>query len=485
MNFKQTAQADFNDAANVVIAFVGKEDAALSPLPKDLAAQVRTWREQQWISTKDGTVTPLLRPEGAQIMLVGTGDSLSLSENQLKKVAAALAQVVKQSRRTSVTVLLSGLKVKDRTQDWLAAHLVEWTLTSTYSYDTTKSEKNPEYTTEHFLLAAEGELAASIRHGKAVAHGVNVARELGNLPPNICTPTYLAEQAQSLADHYEQVQTDILEEAEMEKMGMGAFMAVSKGSDQPGKMIIMHYKGAGDDVKPHVLVGKGLTFDTGGISLKPAQNMDEMKYDMCGAASVFGTISTLAELQPKINVVAIVAAAENMPSARATRPGDVVTSLSGKTVEILNTDAEGRLVLCDALTYAERFEPQSVVNMATLTGAIVIGLGHHPIGLYSNDDSLQQDLVAAGQQAWDRAWPMPLWDDYREEMESPYADLRNIGQGRAGGSITAAIYLSEFTRNYKWAHLDIAGAAWTSAKTGATGRPVGLLTEYLLGKTAA
>lgn len=482
MHFKQTAQADFNDSNSVIVGFIGKDQDALSPLPEALQSQINTWRDEQWISTKPGVVTPLLQPSGAQIMLIGTGDSLHVSENTLRKLATAVAQVLKQSRKTNLAVVLENLHISGRNDAWAVQKLVEWTLTGTYTYDTTKSEKNQDYTTEQLLLVTETDLGEAISQGKAVAHGVNVARELGNLPPNICTPTYLAEQAQQLADHYDRIRTDILEEAEIEAMGMGAFMSVSKGSDQPGKFIIMHYKGAGDDVKPHVLVGKGLTFDTGGISLKPAPNMDEMKYDMCGAASVFGTITTLGELNPNINVVAIVVAAENMPSARATRPGDVITTLSGKTVEILNTDAEGRMVLCDALTYAERFEPQSVVDMATLTGAIVIGLGHHPIGLYSNNQALQAELSEAGQRAWDRAWPMPLWDDYREELESPYADLRHIGQGRAGGSITAATYLAEFAQNYNWAHLDIAGAAWTSAKEGATGRPVGLLTEYLLAK---
>ncbi|MEX0584161.1 MAG: M17 family peptidase N-terminal domain-containing protein [Natronospirillum sp.] len=365
MQFKQTAQADFTDENSVIVGFIGKEQDALSTLPETLTTQVNAWREDQWVSTKVGSVTPVLQATGAQVMLIGTGETLRTSENDLKKVATAIAQILKQSRKTDLSLLLTGLHVPGRNDAWTVQKLVEWTLTGSYSYDTTKSEKNPDYTTEQLRLVTETDLGNAISHGKAIAHGVNVARELGNLPPNVCTPTYLAEQAQQLADRYNSISTDILEEAEIEAMGMGAFMSVSRGSDQPGKFIIMHYRGAGDGVKPHVLVGKGLTFDTGGISIKPAPGMDEMKYDMCGAASVFGTITTMAELQPNINVVAIVVAAENMPSARATRPGDVITTLSGKTVEILNTDAEGRMVLCDALTYAERFEPQSVVYMAT------------------------------------------------------------------------------------------------------------------------
>ncbi|WLD59197.1 leucyl aminopeptidase [Salinispirillum sp. LH 10-3-1] len=482
MQFKLSAAADFAASDNLIIGFIGKEDNAVSELPDALSGPIAQWRTAQLISTKLGDVTPLLQADGAQVLLIGTGDSLSVSENQLKKVSAAIAQAMTKSKASALSVLLNGLHVSGRSAEWTVQKLVEWTLTGAYRYDTTKSEKNAEFATTQFRLITDTDAQDAIELGKALAHGVNVARELGNLPPNVCTPTYLAEQAQQLADRYDNIQTDIIEEAEMEAMGMGAFMAVSKGSDEPGKLIVMHYHGAGSDDQPHVLVGKGLTFDTGGISIKPSAGMDEMKYDMCGAASVFGTMSTLAELQPKINVVAIVAAAENMPSARATRPGDVVTSMSGKTIEILNTDAEGRLVLCDALTYAERFNPASVIDIATLTGAVVVGLGHHPMAVYSNDDNMQAEILEAGKSIWDRAWPMPLWDDYRDELDSPYADLRNIGQGRAGGSITAATYLAEFTKHYTWSHLDIAGAAWTTAKEGATGRPVGLLTQYLLNK---
>ncbi|MFC3853512.1 leucyl aminopeptidase [Salinispirillum marinum] len=485
MQFKLSSAADFSANTSLIIGFVGQEDNALSAFPDQLTTRINAWRKQQLISTKVGEQTPLLQSEGAQVLLIGTGDSLHISENQLQKVATSVAQAMSKTQSTQLNVLSQRLQVQGRTQDWTIQKLVEWTLTGAYRYDTTKSEKNPQFNVQQFNLVADADLEPAITRGKALAHGVNVARELGNLPPNVCTPTYLAEQALELADRYHHIHTDIVEEAEMEAMGMGAFMAVSKGSDEPGKLIVMHYRGAGDDVAPHILVGKGLTFDTGGISIKPAAGMDEMKYDMCGAASVFGTLSTLAELQPKINVIGIVASAENMPSGRATRPGDVVTSMSGKTIEILNTDAEGRLVLCDALTYAERFKPESVIDIATLTGAVVVGLGHHPMAVYSNDDQMQAEVLAAGKSIWDRAWPMPLWDDYREELDSPYADLRNIGQGRAGGSITAATYLAEFTKNYTWSHLDIAGAAWTTAKAGATGRPVGLLTQYLLNKAEA
>lgn len=282
--------------------------------------------------------------------------------------------------------------------------------------------------------------------------GINTARELGNLPGNICTPNYLAEQAKQLAAGCKKLTSKALGEKQMERLGMGAFLSVSKGSDQEGKLILLEYKGAAANKAPHVLVGKGVTFDTGGISLKPGANMDEMKFDMCGAASVLGTFKALVELDAKVNVVGIIAAAENMPSGGASKPGDVVTSMSGQTIEILNTDAEGRLVLCDALTYAERYKPKSVVDIATLTGACVVALGNHAAGLYSNTQSVADALLKAGEETHDRAWQMPLWDDYQRQLDSNFADMGNIG-GMPGGSITAACFLSRYTKKYPWAHL--------------------------------
>jgi leucyl aminopeptidase len=309
---------------------------------------------------------------------------------------------------------------------------------------------------------------------------MNTARDLGDLPGNICTPNYLANQAKALGRKHKKLSVSIVEEKKMRELGMGALLSVSAGSDQPAKLIVMEYKGAAKSKKPHVLVGKGITFDTGGISLKPGARMDEMKYDMCGAASVVGTMTTLTELNLPINVVAIIAAAENMPSGGATKPGDVVTSMSGQTIEVLNTDAEGRLVLCDALSYAERFKPQSIIDIATLTGACVVALGKHATGLYSNEDDFAAELLAAGNTVGDRAWHMPLWDDYQNQLDSNFADIGNIG-GPEGGSITAACFLSRFTKNMRWAHMDIAGTAWNSgANKGATGRPVALLTQYLI-----
>ncbi|MBL4869146.1 MAG: leucyl aminopeptidase, partial [Pseudomonadales bacterium] len=303
---------------------------------------------------------------------------------------------------------------------------------------------------------------------------------LGDTPPNVCHPTYLAKQAQQLARSYPKLSVKIVNEKELEKMGAGAFLSVSKGSDQPGKLIVMQYKGGKTGDAPHALIGKGITFDSGGISLKPGAGMDEMKYDMGGAASVLGTIKAICELNLNLNVVALIAAAENMPSGGASRPGDIVTTMSGKTVEILNTDAEGRLVLCDALTYVGQFKPASVVDIATLTGACIMALGHQTSALLSNDETLAKNLLSAGETAMDKAWQLPLWEEYQSQLDSPFADMANIG-GRPAGTITAACFLSRFAEDYQWAHLDVAGTAWVSGgmKKGATGRPVPLLTQYL------
>jgi leucyl aminopeptidase len=310
---------------------------------------------------------------------------------------------------------------------------------------------------------------------------MSLAKDLGNLPSNICTPSYLAKQAEELAREYK-LKCQVFEEKDMHKLGMGALLAVTKGSREPAKLVVLQYQGASKKDRPVVLVGKGITFDTGGISLKPSAEMDEMKYDMSGAGSVLGTIKAVAEMRLAINVVGIIPTCENMPGGNATKPGDIVTSMSGQTIEILNTDAEGRLILCDALTYAERFDPAAVVDIATLTGACVIALGHVATGLYANDDQLADELLSAGKVAWDRAWQMPLWDDYQEQIKSPFADMANIG-GRPAGSVTAACFLARYAKKYKWAHLDIAGTAWRSGKDkGSTARPVPLLTAFLIGR---
>ncbi len=323
------------------------------------------------------------------------------------------------------------------------------------------------------------DVAAGLQRGAAIAAGVTLARECGNRPGNFCTPTYLAEQAERLGKEHG-LKVQVLDRKAVEKLGMGSFLAVAQGSSEPLRFIVARYEGAPKSQAPLVLVGKGITFDTGGISIKPSAEMDEMKYDMGGAAGVLGTLRAIAEIKPKLNLIGIIPSCDNMPSGHAVKPGDVVTSLSGQTIEILNTDAEGRLILCDALTYAERFKPAVVVDIATLTGACVVALGHHRSGLFTSDDALATELLNAGDAALDPCWRMPLDEEYDEGLKSNFADMGNVGP-RAGGAITAAMFLKRFTSKYRWAHLDIAGTAWKSgAAKGGTGRPVGLLTHFVL-----
>lgn len=434
-------------------------------------------------SGKTGQVlaVPSTSKQSGKIILVGFGESKKAGINEFRKATKALTGSLKKAQDNVITLWLDDVALNDGDCEQKARFVAESFVHSRYHFDTTKSDKQKpakvtiNYITENTKAANKG-----LALGQATGEGMNLARELGNLPGNICTPKYLTKEAKKLARSSKALSTQVLSEKQMQALGMGSLLSVSAGSVEEAQLIVMQYNGTTKSTKPHVLVGKGITFDTGGISLKPGGAMDEMKFDMCGAASVFGTMLTLTKLSPKINVVAIVAAAENMPSGIATKPGDVVTSMAGKTIEVLNTDAEGRLVLCDALTYAERFKPQSVIDIATLTGACVVALGSHATGLYSNDDDFADTLLKAGKISGDKAWQMPLWDEYQKQLDSNFADIANIG-GREAGSVTAACFLSRFTEKYKWAHLDIAGTAWLQgAAKGATGRPVPLLTEYLL-----
>ncbi|MCY4177614.1 MAG: leucyl aminopeptidase [Endozoicomonadaceae bacterium] len=330
--------------------------------------------------------------------------------------------------------------------------------------------------------SGQDQLNELISRGIATGHGINVAKDLGNLPGNVCTPTYLAEEAKSLCSKNSAFSFDALGEKQLKKLNMNAFLSVAKGSVEEGKLIIIEYQGGEKTEAPYVLLGKGITFDAGGISLKPGPKMDEMKYDMCGAASVMGTMTAMAELKPAINVIGVIAAAENLPSGGASKPGDIVTSMSGRTIEILNTDAEGRLVLCDALTYIEQFKPQVVIDIATLTGACIVALGHHMSGLMSNNDKLAEELINTGKSVNDTVWRLPLGELYTKQLESNFADCANIG-GPPAGTITAGCFLAQFAETFNWAHLDIAGTAWKSGKEkSATGRPVALLVNYLLSK---
>lgn len=422
-----------------------------------------------------------------RVLLVGLGKEEELSEKRYRDAIRAAFRALNDTGAADATFFLTGIPVRNRDSAWKVSHTAIVAMESSYRFDRLKSkvDDKPPHLRKITLGITTGEASevpaaeSALQQGIAIAEGMHLAKDLGNLAPNICTPTYLAEQAAGLAKTYK-LKATILEQKDMEKLGMGALLAVARGSRQPAKLIVLEYWGRSKKEKPVVLVGKGITFDTGGISLKPAPEMDEMKYDMCGAASVLGAINAIAKMRLPLNVVGIIPTTENMPGGNATKPGDVVTSMSGQTVEILNTDAEGRLILCDALTYAERFEPDTVVDIATLTGACVIALGHVASGLLTPDDDLAEELLHASEQAADPAWRLPLWDDYQEQLKSNFADMANIG-GRAAGTITAACFLWRFTKKYRWAHLDIAGTAWKSGKEkGSTGRPVPLLTQFLI-----
>jgi len=420
-----------------------------------------------------------------RVLLVGLGKEADFGDKGYRDSLAATLRSLKGTGSKDVLFTMSDLPLTGRNAAWKVRQGVLVAGEAFYRADRLKSSKdNGKAALESmaFSLPAREARAAGIglTQGIAIARGMDLMRDLGNLPANICTPTYLAEQAQKLAKSLK-LKCEVLDRARMEKLGMGSLLAVGRGSHQPPRFIVLQYRGGKDKARPIVLVGKGITFDTGGISLKPGAEMDEMKYDMSGAASVLGTLRASAEMKLPLNLVGIIPAVENMPGGGATRPGDIVTSMSGQTVEILNTDAEGRLILCDALTYAERFDPECVVDVATLTGACVIALGAVATGLLANHDGLAEELLAAGQVSGDRAWQLPLWDEYQDMLKSNFADIPNISGGRAAGTITGACFLARFTKKYRWAHLDIAGTAWRSGKEkGSTGRPVPLLTHFLL-----
>lgn len=421
-----------------------------------------------------------------RVLLVGLGKMADFNAKKYMQAARASLKALKNISIQTITSTLATLEVSSLTVEKKVALLSEAMLDASYQVNALKkvTEENP-YTNKSIILHVAGDAIATaelgLKQGEAVAKGMNYTKDLGNMAANFCTPTYLAEQALKMGQDYG-FKVTVLEEEDVEKLGMGSFLGVAKGSAEPAKFIIMEHSRGNKDQKPVVLVGKGITFDTGGISIKPGAAMDEMKYDMGGAASVFGTFKAIAEMDLPLNVVAIVPTCENMPDGTATKPGDILTSMAGLTIEVLNTDAEGRLILCDALTYAEKFEPSAVIDVATLTGACVVALGHHATAVYSNEDAFAKEILAAGESALDRGWHMPMWDDYQPQLDSNFADIANIG-GRDGGSITAACFLSRFTKNYTWAHLDIAGTAWRSGKDkGSTGRPVPMLTEFLVNR---
>jgi leucyl aminopeptidase len=417
-----------------------------------------------------------------RVLLVGLGERKDYAEGAYRDAVRAAANALRELGAGDAALFLVDTKVGARPVSWNVRHAVLGVREAFYRFDQLKTQKktaSPALSHVVLPVSSNSQLQEAVAEAQATADGAELARTLGNLPPNICTPSYLADEAKKLARQFK-LGLEVLERRDMERLGMGAFLAVARASHQPPKLIVLRYSGAAKTRKPLALVGKGITFDTGGISLKPAAEMDEMKYDMSGAASVLGAIRALAAMKAPVNVVGIIPTCENMPGGQASRPGDVVTSMSGQTVEILNTDAEGRLILCDALTYAARYQPEAVVDVATLTGACVIALGHVATGLFANDQKLADQIREAAEDAWDRVWQMPLWEDYQEQLRSNFADFANIG-GRPGGSITAACFLARFTREQRWAHLDIAGTAWKSGREkGSTGRPVPLLVRFAL-----
>jgi leucyl aminopeptidase len=417
-----------------------------------------------------------------RVLLVGLGERKDYAEGAYRDAVRAAANALRELGARDAALFLVDTRVGARPVSWNVRHAVLGVREAFYRFDQLKTQKktaSPALSQVVLPVSSNPQLQESVAEAQATADGAELARTLGNLPPNICTPSYLADEAKKLARQFK-LGLEVLERRDMERLGMGAFLAVARASHQPPKLIVLRYSGAAKTRKPLALVGKGITFDTGGISLKPAAEMDEMKYDMSGAASVLGAIRALAAMKAPVNVVGIIPTCENMPGGQASRPGDVVTSMSGQTVEILNTDAEGRLILCDALTYAARYQPEAVVDVATLTGACVIALGHVATGLFANDQKLADRIREAAEDAWDRVWQMPLWEDYQEQLRSNFADFANIG-GRPGGSITAACFLARFTREQRWAHLDIAGTAWKSGREkGSTGRPVPLLVRFAL-----
>ena len=411
-----------------------------------------------------------------RVLAAGIGESPVTDKSYLKILKAIYSALVSTKAKN---VVFPGIEIENRDESWVQLTTARVLQNAIYKIDKVNSDDSTEKNTlEDVSIYSENNDSSNVLKGVAIANGMALTRSLGDLPSNICTPSHLAETAKSLAQSYN-LKYEILEESDMQSMGMNSLLSVSKGSNEPGKLISISYNSVGDE-KPIVLVGKGVTFDSGGISLKPGAKMDEMKFDMCGAASVLGVMRAVAEMKLPVNLTVVVPTVENMPAHNASKPGDVVKSMSGQTIEILNTDAEGRLILCDALTYCKKFDPKVVIDIATLTGAVIIALGKHHSGLMANDQSLADDLKEAGSDAMDTVWQLPLDDEYDELLKSNFADMANIG-GREAGTVTAACFLARFTKDYRWAHIDIAGTAWIGgSKKGATGRPVPLLTEYIM-----
>ena len=424
-----------------------------------------------------------------RVLLIGYGKAADMNATIFIKTIGNMSAALENCGASEAHAYITDIPVEGRDVEWKVRQTVLKMNHCRYRFEQLKSNNSVKkkmlgklimnVPQKRDLITGE----SAIEQGIAISDGISIARDLGNLPSNICTPSYIAKQAKALAKGQKKLTVTVLEEADMRKLKMGSLLSVSAGSRQPAKLITLQYKGGKKNDQPVVLVGKGVTFDTGGISLKPGAAMDEMKFDMCGAASVIGTVRAVVAMNLPINLVGIIPTTENMPDGLATKPGDIVTSMSGQTIEILNTDAEGRLILCDALTYAEKFKPRCVIDIATLTGACIVALGKIPSAVLGNHRALIDDLIESGNQIEDRLWELPLWDEYQEQLNSNFADMANIG-GRDAGTITAACFLSRFTKKFKWAHLDVAGTAWKSGDAkGATGRPVSLLTQYIINQS--
>ena len=485
MEFSTTtarAEAVKADAIAVGVFADGELTPSARAIDKAARGAIKAAVKSGDMTGKRGTVVTLRGVPGvaaARVVVVGLGGRDDFSDRAYGDAVRAAAKACPGA--AEVAIAATEWNVKGRDAEWQARQFALAARETVFRSDELKSKKEDSNgPTRAVLLHAAGDAAErGLKQGTAIANGMALTKRLGNLPPNICTPSFLADEARKLAKHWK-LGVEVLETKQLEALKMGSFLSVARGSAQPPRLIVLKHQGGGKSA-PVVLVGKGITFDSGGISIKPGAAMDEMKFDMCGAASVIGTMRTVAELKLKLNVIGVVATCENMPSGTASRPGDIVTSMSGQTIEILNTDAEGRLILCDALTYVERFKPAAVVDIATLTGACVIALGNVNSGLFANNDELAEELLGASRSAGDAAWHMPLGDEYQEQLKTNFADMANIGTPSNAGAITAACFLSRFTKAYPWAHIDIAGTAWKSgAAKGATGRPVPLLSQFLM-----
>jgi leucyl aminopeptidase len=471
------------DADAIVLGVFEDKTLPSATAEVDAAAggAIRRLLEAGDLTGKPGTIGRLFHLPGVKaprLLLAGLGEPRKFDPARYHKACGEAAKALASGPSRRVASFLPEVDLEARDLGWRTRQAAVAADAACYRYTATVKPKNGAGLEELLLPAAGGE--AALAQARGIAAGVALARELGNLPPNICNPGYLADTARRMAAEESGVMAEVIERDEMQRMGMGALLAVGQGSANPPRLVVLRWQGAGPADKPYVLVGKGITFDTGGVNLKVAGGIEEMKYDMCGAATVIGAFLAAVRMKVALNVIAVVPAVENMPDGNSYRPSDVLTAMSGTTIEVGNTDAEGRLILCDALTYARRFEPAAMVDVATLTGACVIALGKHAHGLMSKHDDLADELLAAGQATLDRAWRLPLWDDYQQQLESAFADVYNIG-GKGAGAITAGCFLARFAEGQRWAHLDIAGTAWDEGRKGmATGRPVPLLAQWLL-----